>query len=46
MIDLNETCWNTGDFRDGCDCMICEHRCECSGSDLANAEEFGGEENA
>lgn len=39
MSDLNEMCWNTGDFRDGCDCMTCEHRYECSGSDLTDDDD-------
>lgn len=39
MIDYNEMCWNTGDFRDGCDCMTCEHRYECSGSDLTDDDD-------
>ncbi len=39
MVDSTEMCWNTGDFRDGCDCMTCEHRYECSGSDLTDDDD-------
>ena len=34
MDDPNEYCWETGDYLDTCNCSICFHKEECSGSDL------------
>ena len=36
---LTEYCWNTGNFEAGCDCALCEHRNECSGSDASDYDE-------
>ena len=30
----NEKCWLTGEYTDMCCCDMCEHQCECSGSDV------------
>ena len=32
--NLEEYCWVTGQYRDGCDCMICNHQATCPGSDI------------
>ena len=38
MNDYNEMCWNTGIYSDCCDCMLCSHKDECSGSDMEDDE--------
>ncbi len=30
-MNSNDTCWETGNYTDDCDCDLCEHRYECSG---------------
>lgn len=27
----NEHCWETGEYKEGCDCEVCMHKDECSG---------------
>lgn len=34
LIDKNEICWQTGNYQDGCICEFCQHKEECSGSDI------------
>ena len=38
-MDDNEICWTTGVFTDLCDCNLCPHRFECSGSEMEEDEE-------
>ena len=40
VIDrANEFCWQTGKYNDECDCNMCEHSFECSGSGKDDDEE-------
>lgn len=33
-MNHNEKCYQTGIYTDECDCYLCDHNCECSGSNL------------
>ena len=35
----NDLCWATGVYNSNCDCYMCEHQYECSGSTVDNDEE-------
>ena len=30
-VEMTEQCWETGEYKDDCDCEMCDHRFECSG---------------
>lgn len=32
ISDPNEYCWETGNYQDTCNCDLCFHKEECSGS--------------
>ena len=32
ITDPNEYCWETGDYLETCNCDLCFHKEECSGS--------------
>lgn len=34
----NERCWSTGIYTNNCDCGMCDHSYECSGSDTDDDE--------
>ncbi len=38
MNDPNEFCWETGHYTTSCDCDLCPHKEECSGSDADDDE--------
>lgn len=42
MMNPNDRCYQTGNYTDDCDCNLCSHQRECSGSDL-DEEEYDDE---
>lgn len=39
MINPNERCYQTGNYTDECDCNLCIHQRECSGSEVDEEDE-------
>lgn len=35
----NDLCWTAGIYNSNCDCSMCEHQYECSGSSVVDEEE-------
>lgn len=39
-MNPNDKCYQTGNYTDDCDCNLCSHQRECSGSDLEDEDEY------
>lgn len=37
--EFDEQCYETGVYNDNCDCELCEHKYECSGSNIDEEDE-------
>ena len=39
-MNPNDRCYQTGNYTDDCDCNLCSHQRECSGSDLEDEDDY------